>query len=55
MISEAAIGITSWLWDPSWVPYALEQPEILRDVLNWKKNCKTRFRIDNHTGPQLNS
>ena len=47
MISEAAIGITSWLWDPSWVPYALELAEMLRDVLNWKKNFKTGFRIDN--------
>jgi len=30
MISVAVIGITSWVWDPSWVPYALEQPEMLR-------------------------
>ena len=45
MISVAVIGITSWVWDPSWVPYALEQPEMLRDVLNWKKIVKLNIKL----------
>ena len=30
MVSVAASGITSWIYDPSLVLYALEQPEMLR-------------------------
>ena len=42
MVSVAASGSTSWVCDPSFVSYALEQPEMLRSN-DCKQKCHAQF------------
>ena len=40
MVSVAASGNNSWVYDPSLVSYALEQPVMLRSQINKPKGLK---------------